>query len=937
MILDLQQNVANLKTSRLMKSFVAMLAIAFCLTGFAAQTANAQTTSKSTAKKSAFPEWSTVIDGATKIDGLFNLYLNEKKQKLYMEIPKTYYNKELIMPISIARGSGLSYLGGDTLNFGNQWIVSFKRVGNRILMVRKNVGVRAKAGTPVADSLKTSHTDSIILALPIRSEQANGLKVLIDLSDIFMTDIAGIGVRPDKNRSTWGKVKAFEKNVEIQVNTVFSSPYGGMSFLGGGSSSPDPRGTQIVMHYGLSLLPSTSYKPRKADDRVGYFLSSVDDYSKDTGDTPKVRYVTRWRLEKEDSSAKLSAPKKPIIFWIEKSVPREYRRFVREGILEWNKAFEKIGFLEAIQCRDQQSLDDFEPEDIRFNTFRWITTSAGFAMGPSRTNPKTGEILDADIVFDESMIRAYRNMYVRRIGIPQALELQMSGQTRPFYKLHSADIPYMAAMPQIEKKYLQERASFAKKYPHANFTNPTASHIGFGSCNSNCQKCMMGPGMHQQIRLMAAVLVANGTIQPGEKVPEKYIGQAIKEVVMHEVGHTLGLRHNFKSSSIYTLDELRDPEFTKKFGMTASVMDYAPAYFAPKGKKQGDYFSSTIGPYDYWAIEYAYKPISSKEDEELAKIASRAPEKNLTFATDEDLYTNPDPRINLFDLADPLEYAAERIVFAKEAMKGLEDRVVAKGEGWQRAREAFMTLLGEISRSTQLATQYIGGEYTSRDHKGDPDARLPMRPIDFEKQQKALKLINDEIMTAKAFDFSPELLKHMAPEHFSDNSYLFGEPYHLPVNDIILRIQSMPINYMLSSDTLNSIQEIQRHAVGDEKTIQLVDIFNTLTESVWSDMDKKEIKKNKNSIELDVVRRNLQRAHIKSLSNLALGKVRSAPADGKALARSHLRRISNRISEILKAADNDKMKTNEMTHVHLSEIRIQIGKILNAEMGVNSL
>ena len=212
-------------------------------------------------------------------------------------------------------------------------------------------------------------------------------------------------------------------------------------FHGGGDAVADPRGTQVVMHYGLSMLPASNYKPRLADDRLGYFLSVVEDFSRDVNDTPNVRYLTRWNLEKEQPAADRCPPKQPIIFWIERTVPREYRQYVREGILEWNKAFEKVGFIDAVQARDQQADDDFDSEDIRYNTFRWITTSGGFAMGPSRTNPKTGEILNASIVFDESMIRFWRQEYLRTAGIPEGLELLLAGQQQAFFERFAADLP----------------------------------------------------------------------------------------------------------------------------------------------------------------------------------------------------------------------------------------------------------------------------------------------------------------------------------------------------------------------------------------------------------------------------------------------------------------------------------------------------------------
>jgi hypothetical protein len=895
-----------------------------------------------------FPDWNKVTEGAKKLEGLFPLYYNEKDQKLFLEIRRDQYNQDLILPISIARGAGTMYLGGDTLNFGNQWILSFQRTADRILVIRRNVRVKADSGSPQADSVKVSYNDSVIAALPIKAEQENGNKVLVDLADLLMTDLAGIGVTPDKTRSTWAKVKAFPQNLEIEVSAVFNMSRGFYYFFYGGDSIADPRGAQIVIHYGLSKLEDGGYKTRVADDRVGHFLSTVQDFSTDIRDAPRVRYVTRWNLEKSNASAERSAPKKPIVFWIEKTVPREYRPYVRAGILEWNKAFDKLGFIEAIQAREQTELDDFDPEDIRYNTFRWITTSVGFAMGPSRTNPKTGQILDADIVFDEGMIRYWRGEFLRTRGIPEAMSLVESGQRQAFFKLYSAHIPELAGREQVFKRLAAEHKAAAKE--------PGAAALGFARNGAGalpprgCECCMMGQGMQRQIGLMAAMMAARGTIEPGGKVPEAFIGQAIKEVVMHEVGHTLGLRHNFKSSTFISLKDANNPEVTRAKGMTGSVMDYAPANFASKGEKQGDYFSDTIGPYDYWAIEYAYKPVKGDEKEELEKIAARSSTGDLIYATDEDMWMNPDPRINAFDLGDPLEYSIQRVRLMKESLEKLEERVVAKGEGWQRARQAFSMLLGELSSAAYLSSQYVGGQYTSRAHREEPDAKVPVEPIPLAKQREAIKLLKEEILSDGAFKFSPELLKRLAPEHFMDDDYyfFFSSDYQFPLYETVLSIQRIVLARFLDSQVLRSIQNAELLASSGQEVLKMPEVFDTLTDAIWSELPPPESASGeKKKIEISTIRRNLQREHVKRLSNMVLGPrndfgtydyffffdyEQPAPADAKALARHHLKAIDARIAIAL---DAQKAEPDAYSRAHLEQLHDQIGKVLAAELKMN--
>ncbi len=873
-----------------------------------------------------YPAWDEVTKGATRLSGLFPLYYNEAEQQLFIEISKSQYDSEFILPISIARGAGLMYLGGDTLNFGDQWLVTFRRSADRVHLVRRNVRFKANPGSPQADAVETSYTDSVIKALPIKSEKNSGQSVLIDAADLFMFDLAGIGVNPDRSRSTWFKVNAFPENIQIQVAAVFASSHSYTTVYGADSAVPDPRGTQIVLDYGLSKLPSSSYKPRLADDRIGYFLSTVNDFTKDVDESPKVKFINRWHLEKENASAEMSPPKEPIIFWIEKSVPRSYRPYVREGILEWNKAFEKIGFIDAIQCRDQQDSDNFAPEDIRYNTFRWITTSASFAMGPSRVNPKTGQILDADIVFDESMVRYHRTDYVRNVGIPQGLDLLAKGERQLFLKMFAAEVPEIEGRQKEYDELLKQYHKLIEDHPEHAYSQQFPRQPAWMNAKAGCNCCMMGPGIQRQLGLMSTVMAVHGAA-PGGKVPEEFIGQAIKEVVMHEIGHTLGLRHNFEASTMLSLEEINKPEVTNKQGMIASVMDYAPANFSLDPKTQGDYFTTTIGPYDYLAIEYGYKPISGDENAELAKIAAKMSEQGLKYATDEDMASNPDPRINLFDLGDPVDYSEQRIAFMKKSIEGMVDRVVEEGESYKRARETFTLLLGEIAQATQLAAQYIGGEYTSRDHKGDPKARPPMEPIPLEKQQQALNLLSKEIFSDAAFKFSPELLTALAPERLSDN-YSSNGDFVYPIYDRVLSIQRMALSTMLANSTLRNVQQIEMHAKPDQKVLTLPIIFDTLTTSIWSEIPA-EVDPNK-PVQISTIRRNLQREYVRQLSGIVLNQS-AVPADARALARMHLQDLFDRLDKLEEA----NAKLDPYAKAHTRELRDQIEKVLNAELASN--
>ena len=310
---------------------------------------------------------------------------------------------------------------------------------------------------------------------------------------------------------------------------------------------------------------------------------------------------------------------------------------------------------------------------------------------------------------------------------------------------------------------------------------------------------------------------------------------------MHEVGHSLGLRHNFKASTMLQADQLHDTAITRTKGLVGSVMDYCPVNIAPKGKKQGDYYPTTLGPYDYWAIEYAYKPIDGDEATELKKIAARAPEHDLGYATDEDAFLNGDPYVNRWDLgSDPCAFGKTRIELAEQLLKDLDERVVKDGESWSRTRRAFQILLQQWGDGATLAAQYIGGQSVSRDHKADKDAHDPIVPVPGAKQRECLKFLVNAILSDQAFRFSPALLRRLGTErwmHWGTSSYE-AAGIDISVLERILAIQKIVLSHCLSSATLARLQNQQLQADPETDPLRMEEVFRELTDGVWSDLDR---------------------------------------------------------------------------------------------------
>jgi hypothetical protein len=958
-----------------------------------------------------FRDFHEVTKGAEKIDGLFTLY--RKDDHLYAEIKPQQLDQPLLVPIAIARGLTAA---GHPLNFGDEWVIAFKRVNDKIQLLRKNIHYKAPAGSALDRAVKQAYTDSILMALPIVTINPAGGSVVIDFSDIFLGNFARFPLgNIDRSRTSWHKVKGFPNNVELEVEATFG---------GGGSGGPfflddgviDPRGITVVIHYSLMKLPDPGYRPRYADDRVGHFLSALKDFGNPDPDTNFVRQINRWRLEKANPKAKLSAPKKRILWYVENTVPEEYRPYVEEGILEWNKAFEKIGFKDAIEVRWQRDdgRDEFDPEDTNYCTFRWITSGSTYAMSGLRANPLTGEMIDGDVVFDASWIKEFQAEYAFLTGTPPG---PVSGGDRsaldaalaPPLAVGRVISPIMAAkkgfglpflppglQPQVPaerpeaivpravpadglglRAVLTQRMA-AGQYTGCQFSSGMRSELGLaaialrsfaeedkdgaktaekvaclkdacsicaakGDCKGECQEC-------QEKAKKEAQAQKDKEKENGPKIPEELIGQGIKEIVMHEVGHSLGLRHNFKASSMLTAEQLHDVELTKQKGLCGSVMDYMPINIAPKGQKQGFYYTPTIGPYDYWAIEYAYKPIDGNEEAELKKIAARASEPGLAYATDEDMYQTHDPQVNAWDYgSDNLEFAKNRILLASQLMKDLDKKIVKDGESWARVRTAFSILLNQWGNGAYLVSEYIGGQSVSRSHKADKGAPDPIVPVPGAKQRDALKFLVDQVLSDKAFKFSPSLLRKLTTErwyHWGANSLFFGGGVDYPVNEEILAIQSIVLRQCLDADVLTRLENQETAADEDSHPLKMAEVFRALTDGIWSECGLDGPKDQ--PVSCSTIRRNLQRAYLKRLITMVLGQRGNpynemygyisfyhsppVPADAKSLARLHLKEIDERIGKVL---DQKDARVDDTTRAHLDECRTKIKKALEAHLQMN--
>ena len=852
-----------------------------------------------------FKDIDEVTKGMGTLDGLFTLYRfnpSDKKhdpEKLFAKIPSKLLGEDILFATSISRGQAAGYMWGDAL-------IRFEVVGEQLKLVTPDLRYVRKGGDPVTEAVERTYTDEFLTAVPIVAMSPKG-DVVIDMERLLksnLADVSSMGGRIRPELSTWSKVKVFPDNVLIDVDLALAGGEGGKS---------------VGVSYSFRRLPKLgSYSPRVADPRVGYFLTAQMDWSKKHNERDIFdRYIHRWKLEKRDPSLELSPPKEPIVFIIEKTVPIQWRRWVRNGIEEWNRAFEKIGYTGAIEVQQQTDSNEFanhDPEDARYNFLRWGVSGRAFAMGPSRADPRTGQILDADILFDDAFVRAW--MYEFDVYGPTA----MADVKGPGFR------EWMDEHPELVPAFLSEQFAAEEQDPEWQSREWLEHEMhDHGRCT-----CSYAAGMQRQLALAHHTLIATGYGQ--KKLPERIIGEAIQEIVTHEVGHTLGLRHNFKGSSWLTLDEIMRRRAETDEPTTASIMDYTPLlFFAGDDIEHVRHFTTpTIGPYDDWAIEYGYATEKGKSEAEMLKeIASRCTERELQYATDEDTQwvNSPDPLVNRYDLSDdPIAYAKSRIELVDKLMSNITEWALQDGQPRYHLTRAFNVLWSERINNLDYVSRLVGGQYFYRDNQGDPGARPPFVLVEPEKQRAALKYLGETVFTDGFFRVDPDLLNMLAPSRWSHWGSRTPSRLDFAIHENIRAMQTMSLLNLTAPVVLQRIYDAELKTNGDDK-FTAAELITTLSDTVWPQLDGKRRGPFTDANPLiSSIERNLQQAYlfiILSSANARPGSTMSA--DLQSMIRLSLRELSGKIEKTLGDSEVD-----FASRAHLVECKSRIDRTLDA-------
>ena len=723
--------------------------------------------------------------------GFFVTYRDPESNKIFLKITKDQLKSEFIYFAHVM--NGIASTGKVKGSYTDEGVFKIEKDFNKLRFSRVLTNYSFDKDSPLAKSQGANISDSTFQVFEILANNEDEDEYLINITGMLLsetlTPILPIyspdGPPPGFN---WGQLSPsksrvigihnYEENTDFEVEYVIESA---PSYDYESEDVADPRNVNIHLRYSFIEMPNNDFEPRLANQSIGYFSERITDLtSKDV--TPYKDLIGKWNLRKKNPEKDLSEPIKPITFWIENTTPYELRDYIKQGVLAWNIAFEAAGFKNAIQVEIQPDDADWDAGDIRYNVLRWTSSPDPVfgGYGPSMTNPRTGEIIGADIM--------------------------------------------------LEWIYLTNRVNYDAIF------NESSDHTNCSSSN------YIQDGM-----ILAEAIELNDP---------KIIEQAIIRLTLHEVGHTLGLNHNFKGSYLHDIESVHKPEITSKTGVTASVMEYPAINLAPLNVEQGDYYDIIPGPYDIWAIKYGYTPDLSES--ELDEIISEQNKPEHMFANDSEDMRSPgrgiDPRAMINDLTnDPITYASQRIELVNHSQENIVSKLSNKAKTFEEYRLAHGIFMREYSRSLEVISRHIGGVYIERYDPKNKSTNKPYTPAPSSEQRRAMEALNKYAFSSEAFPINPELLQVVQVERRMFD--LYGEHEDPQMHKIILGIQNRVLDHILSPWTLYRISDTELY--GNDYSVN--EVMNDLTKSIFTgDKDNK----------VSSIRRNLQTSYVRRLFDI---------------------------------------------------------------------
>jgi hypothetical protein len=745
-----------------------------------------ETEAKTKKKSDGLKSYGELIDKETQSDsGLF--IVHQKQEDYYFEIPFDHLEKDLLLVSRIAKIP--AGLGGGYVNAGsktNQQVVQWSRAGKKILLRSISYTNVADENLPIHQSVEVNNYAPIIAAFSIEAFNEDSSSAVIKVNDLFLKDVKALSGLPDRYRKSYkvkgldqsrsfiSRMQAYPENIEVRHDMTYNA-----------SEPPsDSRSGTISMQMSQSLylLPEEPMQARLYDERVGWFTFSQIDFGSEELKADEKRYLRRWRLEPKDPEAyangELVEPIKPIVYYLDPATPEKWRPYIKQGIEDWQIAFEEAGFKNAIIAKDAPTKEedpDWSAEDARYSTIRYVATTTRNAMGPSVSDPRSGEIIESDIVWYHNHLRSYRNRYLLETGA----------------------------------------------------ANPRARTLD---------------------------------------TPMEDIGEMVRMVIAHEVGHALGLPHNMKASYAYPTDSLRSASFTNQWGLATTIMDYTRYNYVAQPGDSGVRWIRMLGPYDLYAINWGYRylPEASSPEDEVASLnqwieAHEGDPKYLFGAR------------NSFDPSSQTESVGDDLV--KASTYGLNNlKIVAENlfewttkpdESYDDLKELYGELTYVWGNYVRHVTTVIGGVY--EELLTSDQAGMRYTHIEKAEQKRAMRFLNEEVFSSPEWLLQDEILMNIGSSGSVER---------------LQKMQSRFLTALLSESRLQRV--LENESMNDKAAYSLTEMLSDLRYGLWSELAT-------NSA-LDIYRRSLQRRHVELLGKLAKAE-EIAVGDVQAAARAELRSI----------------------------------------------